>query len=226
MTQALTDRSRTLLNAMGIDVYRLRHGDAGEALPAAETERARQPAGKLKDALPPVPLPGAAAPVTPAAPAPGSEPGLTGTRVDAGPAIAPFTVLCLRKAGGLVIMEADAAGSPRQKAERRFAVDLLAAATGAWGGDSEAVAFDWPQAAIDNTAHAQQKALGAFLAKQLSDAEATVVLMDEGLTARLPEGRVPGHAEAAVLVPPLTAVMSDAALKRRLWQTLERYGAE
>ncbi|MEM8766599.1 MAG: hypothetical protein AAGE43_04095 [Pseudomonadota bacterium] len=227
MTQALTDRSRKLLKAMGIEVYRLRHGDAARE-PVEQAPDQTPVKQALKDTLPPL----AGSETAPASAPPSASPAPMTVPADAGPAVAPFVVLCLRKAGGLVILEADATGGPRQKAERRFAVDLLAAATGAWGGDTEALVFSWPQAAIENTAVAQRKALRAFLAKQLSDAQATVVLMDEGLSARLPEDGAffDGSADAGgadvLSVPPLTALMSDGALKRALWQTLERYGAE
>ena len=220
MTEALTDRSRNLLAAMGIDVYRLRTGQTTEALipprPAPEKRSASAPAPAAETKPAPVEVD---APATPAATP-------TASRADTAPAVAPFAVLCLRKAHALVIVEASVADGPRQKAERRFAVDLLAAATGAWGGETAAVPFNWPQPGIDNTAPAQQKALAAFLRKQVDDAQATVLLVDDTLDTRLGSAELAAACPGAARIPALAALMNDGALKKQLWRTLGQSSGE
>ncbi len=105
---------------------------------------------------------------------------------------------------------------PRSKAARRFALDVLAASSGQFGGDTSQLAFDWPQPGVDNHSESAQKALGAFVAKQMSDQTPALVLVGREVADRL--ARVP---DDCILMAPLAELMVDGAKKRALWAELE-----
>ena len=104
----------------------------------------------------------------------------------------------------------------RSKAARRFALDIIAASSGQFGGGTAQLAFDWPQPGVDNHADAVRKALGAFVAKQLADQAPALVLVGREVANRLE--RVP---DDCILMAPLAELMVDGDKKRALWAELE-----
>ncbi len=129
----------------------------------------------------------------------------------AGPAVAPFSVACLSKGPVLMLIELGPS-----KAARRFALDLLAAGSGMFGGESTQLAFDWPQPGVDNNAEAVRKALSAFLSKQIDDLDPSTLLIGREVADRL--GQVP---DGCILLAPLAELMVDGQKKRSLWTELE-----
>lgn len=105
------------------------------------------------------------------------------------------------------------------KAARRFAADLLAAITGVWGGQCRQLIFEWPQAGIDASEESMAKALGAFVAKQVSDNDGGLTLIGAEVVDRL--GRVPVPDECLV-IPAIDELMINGEKKRALWQEIVR----
>lgn len=198
MTSVLDPRAVRLLKEMGIDVWRPRRSEPS----------VRAAAAPRLDASRAAPAP-AAAPAAATVP----EPQVAPTRpVPSDPPVLPFTVLCLSKAGAVLLIET---ADPR--AARRFAADLLAAATGAWGGETRLLAFEWPQPGIAPAADAVTRALGAFVGKQLADNDGALVLVGAEVLARLDSGILP---DGCLVLPPFDALMTDGSLKRTLWQNV------
>ena len=104
----------------------------------------------------------------------------------------------------------------QSKAHLRFCLDVLAAASGEYGGGSAQVAFNWPQPGVENNQHNARKALGAFVAKQLSDQAPALVLV-EGYTA----DRLETVPEQSLRLAPLSELMINGEQKRALWIDLE-----
>ena len=104
----------------------------------------------------------------------------------------------------------------RSKAVRRFALDILAASSGVFGGESAQLSFDWPQPGVDNNPSSARKALGAFMSKQLSDQDPALVLIGREVAAHLEQTPA-----ASIELPPLAELMVDGDLKRALWAELE-----
>ena len=217
MTGVLGDssaRKHAFLRQMGVDVWLPRTGpleplaelSAGLAAPA-ETETAEQRSDSAgTEPAAPVPPARVRQPV-PSAPTDRETTGRTGS----GAALAPFSVLCLSKGPALMLVEPG-----QSKAARRFCLDVLAAASGLYGGESVQVVFNWPQPGVENDLLSAKKALGAFVAKQLGDQAPELVLVDAISAERLeslPEG--------SLLLAPVPELMVDAAKKRTLWLELE-----
>lgn len=193
--------NRAFLEQMGIDVWVTR-GRVSPATPSADAV----PEVTVKD---PAETSGATvssrARVEPAA-APAAA---------TGPSVAPFRVLSLQKGPALILFEpADG------KASHRFVSDVLSAASGLWGGELAALTFEWPQPGMDGDVGTQQKALGAFVAKQIDDqiseASDSIVLLASEVVSRLSEPPA-----GCILLPPLAKLMVQADLKRALWVELE-----
>jgi hypothetical protein len=196
---------------MGVDVWLLRRaaheaspdlsvpdnqvapGERGLSAAPADSVRAasRTPAGKGSDL----------APVEPA-----SAPARS-----AGRPVAPFSVFCLSKGPVLMLVELGPS-----KAARRFALDVLAASSGIYGGETAQLAFEWPQPGVDNNPRTLKKALGAFVSKQLSDQAPSRVLIDQEVSARLEQ--IP---DGSIELAPLAELMVDGERKRALWAKLE-----
>lgn len=198
---------------MGVDVWLPRTGPA-ESLAELSAEVVA-PASR-KDPVPNLPEP--AVPVAPgearqpvAAAPTGREATGNAAGNEAGPPVAPFSVLCLSKGPALMLVEPG--GS---KAARRFCLDVLAAASGVYGGESAQVAFNWPQPGVQNDKRSAGRALGAFVAKQLGDRAPELVLIDTVSADRLES--VP---EGSLQLAPVAELMIDAAKKRSLWLELE-----
>ncbi len=126
-------------------------------------------------------------------------------------AVPPFSVVCLAKGDVLLLVEP---GSSR--AALRFALDLLSAASGIWGGELDQLNFDWPQPGIDDNAAACGRALSAFLGKQINDRDPALIIMGSEMAGRLEQ--VP---EGSVLLPPFASLMTRGELKRELWTALQ-----
>ena len=203
---------------MGVDVWLPRTGPA-ESLAELSAE-VMAPASR-KDPVPNLPEP-----AVPVAPGEARQPvaaAQTGRETignppignaagnEAGPPVAPFSVLCLSKGPALMLVEPG--GS---KAARRFCLDVLAAASGVYGGESGQVAFNWPQPGVQNDKRSAGRALGAFVAKQLGDRAPELVLIDTVSADRLES--VP---EGSLQLAPVAELMIDAAKKRGLWLELE-----
>ena len=135
-----------------------------------------------------------------------------------GAPVAPFRVSCLTKGDVLLLVLSEGGES---RAARRFALDLLSAASGIWGGEAAQLAFDWPQPGIENNAETQRKALGAFVAKQIGDHDGGLMLIGAEVVERLSETPA-----GALILAPLEALMTRGELKRELWREIEsRRGA-
>lgn len=101
------------------------------------------------------------------------------------------------------------------KTERRFALDVLAAASGVFGGETAQLAFDWPQPGVENNPDTARRALAAFVAKQLGDRPDGQVLIGAEVVERLeaaPDG--------CLVLPAMAELMVDGERKRALWQAL------
>lgn len=191
---------RAMLRRMGVDVWLTRTGvREPSARPAAaktsglaaDNQTARKNAASKK----------AASRMSP-------SPDVTST---AEPAVAPFSVACLSKGQVLMLIELG-----RSKAASRFALDVLAASSGQFGGEAVQLDFDWPQPGVDNNAGSARKALGAFVAKQVGDRAPALVLVGREVANRLEQ--VP---DGSILLAPLAELMVDGDKKRALWAELE-----
>jgi hypothetical protein len=134
------------------------------------------------------------------------------------PVDAPFSVLSLSTDGVTLLLERTPSGR-----ESRLARDLLAAASGRWDVQPARREFDWPPAvAIPGVSGpgAGDRALRAFVEKELADHGCTLVMVGDGLAARLGTLR---HAAERVLLPDLAILGRDSAEKRRIWSELGRH---
>jgi len=201
-----------MLRQMGVDVW-LARGGAVEPLaelsvPQGDSATTRIPIATEQHARPVTPASSEPAPSKPPATVP--DPAATQPRT-AGSPIAPFSVLCLSKGRVLMFVEPG-----QSRAARRFALDLLAASSGVWGGESAHLAFDWPQPGIDNNPLTVRKALSAFVAKQLGDQNPSLVLIGREVAERLEQ--IP---DDSIVLAPLPELMVEGELKRALWTELE-----
>ena len=209
---------------MGIDVWRLRgHPAAAEAsvqevaveavagpdIRDDETGRSGSPANPAMDRQPVQPAEdGRQIPPKRDRPADGKP--------SRSPAVAPFAVLSLTKAGARLIVCSD-----ENRAVRRFAADLLAAATGVWGGRSRLLRFDWPQPGIENTQSTLQRALTAFVERQLAESpDDGICLVSSDVLDRVDQARLP---EGFLVLPPVGELMSSAELKRTVWKSIRAH---
>jgi hypothetical protein len=69
---------------------------------------------------------------------------------------------------------------------------------------------------VDNNPQTLKKALGAFVAKKLSDQEPSRVLIGQEVSARLEQ--IP---DGSIELAPLAELMVDGERKRALWAELE-----
>lgn len=200
-----------ILRQMGVDVWLLRHA-ADDASPALSGPDKPVVAGERD--LPTVQADSVGA-VLKAPTGTGSDLPLeetTSTLVrPAGRPVAAFSVFCLSKGPVLMLVELGPS-----KAARRFALDVLAASSGIYGGDTAQLAFEWPQPGVDNNPETLKKALGAFVSKQLSDHAPSRVLISQEVSARLEQ--IP---DGCIELPPLSELMVDGEGKRALWAKLE-----
>jgi hypothetical protein len=205
-----------MLADMGIDVWRLRTGAATAAesasTPAPAPSAAAAAAALLETAHPPqrrrsVPR------ASPPSSAPSAGPGPA-----VGPEAAPLSAVSLAVPGVVMLLD-----GPVSRRDRRLAMDVLASAASDWQAKPLTRQFDWPPrigaGAVATGADALQRALEAFVDKDLADHGASLLLCSETLAAQLPD-RWPDCRR--VLVPTLERLGRDASLKRALWQSLRR----
>jgi hypothetical protein len=207
-----------ILSEMAIDVWRLRadshRQDFIEVAANAEevggdAGQIRQEAGLTSPGIQEQTSPAAestAATLVPGDPGEPAEPGMAES--DAGP-VPEFNVVSLADEGGLLLFQ-----SADLKSPRRFAVDLLAAATGRWSRDYRQLVFAWPQAGIENTNASMVKALAAFVEKQINDAPSNRVLVTAELFQRLDRS---WPAVDIQKIPEIDKLMVDAELKKVVW---------
>jgi hypothetical protein len=187
---------------MGIDVWRLRGrvatdaGGRSSGTLDAVVRASEAKVGTAPDSRPSEPGPAAA-----------SE----AAAGDTSSPVAPFTVLCLVRDQAQVLIE-----PTDLRAGRRFAADLLASATGVWGGESRALLFEWPHAGIENRSRAMTRALTAFIQRQLDEPERSLTLIGAEVIERL-DLPPPGD---LIVLPQIDELMRSSELKRALWVEL------
>jgi hypothetical protein len=98
----------------------------------------------------------------------------------------------------------------------RLGRDLLAAATRSWGADPKRISFDWREPGDPSDGW---RAFKAFADKQLADAEASVIFVNEALVDHLPEQ---ASSETLVVLPDVAEFDTDA--KRALWTRIRSLG--
>ena len=217
MTEAvrLDARRRGMLADMGIDVWVIRGNAAGvvevpqsqtivvpEPVPPAETKAPEKgpDVARLNDSAPSA-AQQAKMPVPRRRPL---EPPLADVATE-------IAVTCLTRPGALLL----AYGREWTQAGR-LGRDLLAAATGSWGSDSKRISFGWREPGDPSDGW---RAFKAFADKQLADAEASVIFVNEALVDHLPERASSG---TLVVLPNLAEFDTDA--KRGLWTRIRNLG--
>jgi len=106
--------------------------------------------------------------------------------------------------------------------EARLVRDLFAAVSGRWDIDPVSRAFDWPPAVAIPGADgpgAADRALRAFVEKELADHGSALMLVEQALAARLRTLRFVGE---QIAIPDLARLGRDSQEKRRLWAVLGR----
>lgn len=181
---------------MGITQWHLR------VAPGEAREAARPEAWQPPEAPPPE------APPEPQAPA--SE------RTAPAAAASPIAVVSLAL-GGVVLLAEDV----RSRRDRRLARDVLAAAAGDFVTRPAARRFHWPPQgagdAVAADAASGDRALRAFVDKDLADHGAALLLCTESVARRLGDER-PGCRR--VTMPDLATLGRDVGGKRALWQAI------
>jgi len=124
-------------------------------------------------------------------------------------------VVALSSCGVTLLLERPPAGR-----DARLARDLLAAATGQWDLDPALRQFDWPPAFdIPGGAGgiAAERALRAFVEKELADQASQLLLPTEVVAGRLGAA---AHAAEQLVIPDLPELGRDSVEKRRIWARL------
>jgi hypothetical protein len=214
---------RQILSDMGISVWRLRVATAEQAVPAAHEEHAAPGASAAGAVRPPMPAQALRSALEDAADSPGvaarrqAPAGQPAARPAAEPvALESLSVLAVAVSGAVLVLE----GNP-SKAELRLAMDVLASASGQWRARPSSRRFDWPPAVAADTlsadAAAGERALVAFVNKDVADHQARVLLATETVARRLPQA---WSACSLVTMPELAVLGRDPQAKRALWQRL------
>jgi hypothetical protein len=209
-----------ILSEMAIDVWRLRADGPRQDFIEVAAEVGSDAGQIRQEAV--VASPGVQQQTSPAAeataatsvpgdPGESAKPGVAES--DAGP-VPEFNVVSLSNEGGLLLFQ-----SADLKGSRRFAVDLLATATGRWSRDYRQLVFAWPQAGIENTNTSMVKALAAFVEKQINDAPSNKVLVTAELFQRLDRS---WPAVDIQKIPDIDKLMVDAELKKVVWLEISR----
>lgn len=219
---ARRQRLDAILGDMGIVVWRLR--SSAEARRESDSSVAVQNAGEpvveavaRPAAQSVVELPGSVLEPTAAAPTAAAPEPEAPAAPAAGPVAEPWSALSLAQGGALLLVPADAS-----KRDLRLAQDLVAAASGDFGGQAVARRFDWPpdmrlgEVAAD--AASGRRAFAAFVAKDVADHGVRVVLAVESLEAELAADALPGCRR--LIIADLGRLGQDEAAKRALWQRL------
>jgi hypothetical protein len=109
-------------------------------------------------------------------------------------------------------------GNPSRR-DLRLAFDVLAAAGGGWRATPQRRAFRWPPAAPaptgDEAASEANRALAAFLEKDIADHGVELLLCTADVVERVPAAP-PGCRRH--VIPALADLGRDVAAKRALWR--------
>jgi hypothetical protein len=131
----------------------------------------------------------------------------------------PFCVLCLQAGSALLLLE-----TGDLKRARRLGADILASCKATWPIEFSETVFTWPQGVLPGTSGSGNRALGAFISRQVDElGVASTVLVCERVQARLPQmvaGMVSG-AGRVVVVPAFSRLLVDEAAKRDLWRRIQ-----
>lgn len=205
---------RQVLADLGIDVWRLRVSGTTDAVPAASRREAPV-------ALAPVP---AASPPAAAAtlPSRAASPARTRARPSPGPVDQVAIAVQSIAAPGVLLLVSGTLG----RRDRRLVLDLLGAATGDWQHKPVLRVFQWPPELptdAPGTGGSAERALRAFVDKDLVDHGVTALIHTADLAALLPGPEAwPGCRRH--VVESLSALGQDPAGKRALWQFLSAAG--
>jgi hypothetical protein len=145
------------------------------------------------------------------------------SRLEAAPTGAiRFEVVSLSTAGVTLLL-----GAPPTGRAARLARDLLSAATGRWDAEPAMRTFEWPPGHANRVPAAglrgaAERALAAFVDKELADHGATLLLLDDSVAARLEAFQRPGD---RIAIGELAVIARDPAEKRRIWSAIGRLRA-
>jgi hypothetical protein len=223
---------RQILADLGIEVWRLRTGRPSAAL-EAPPEAAPEVPGPRRERM------DAGAAARPRGPAGGLPVGpeqrgsdragaehagadraaasASGARSRAAAPAEALSVLSY-SAGGMTLL----LGQRPAGRDARLVRDLFAAVCGRWDVDPVSRVFDWPPAVAIPGADGEgavDRALRAFVEKELADHQSTLVLVEQALAGRLLTLRFAGE---RVAIPDLARLGRDSQEKRRLWAVLGR----
>jgi hypothetical protein len=193
-----------ILSEMAIDVWRLRTAGRREDLIEQPPSESVEAGGDAETAP-------AVKSTAPAVESGTRSPGLTESEAQP---VAGFNVVSLSDENGLLLFQ-----SRDLKSRRRFAADLLAAATGHWSRDFRQLIFVWPQSGIKNTNASMVKALTAFVEKQINDADSNNVLVTTELFRSLDQS---WPAVDIQQIPEIDELMVNAELKKSVWLEMSK----
>jgi hypothetical protein len=127
-------------------------------------------------------------------------------------------VVSLSAAGATLLLESVPTGRAT-----RLARDVLAAATGRWDLEPAMRTFEWPPVgpagrdAVAARPGAAERALAAFVDKELADHGGGLLLLTGAVAARL--GALPRSGER-IVIGKLASIARDPAEKRRIWTAI------
>jgi hypothetical protein len=212
---------RQILADLGITWWHLRvppGTPSVDAEPAAARAPDLAPSAAARAALEaPAPTSGSARVDEPPPAAKAQQPSAARRPVADMPAEAqPFAVQSLILGGVLLLVE-----DSRSRRDRRLAGDVLGAAAGDYRSRPVARRFCWPPEgagdAVAGDADSGDRALRAFVDKDIADHGARLLLCTAPVAPRLGEGW-PGCRQ--VTLPELATLARDVEAKRALWQAL------
>jgi hypothetical protein len=198
---------RQILGELGIEVWLLR-----AARPAGGQPEAGAGSASVAGAPPPRATQRTPARVRPSLP-PARPVAAANARTEA---VRSLTVLALACPGVLLTLT----GTPSRR-DLRLARDLLAAATGRWDVSPQRRAFRWPPglpaSAEGGGSNSMERALAAFIDKDIADHAVSLLLCTADVDVLLP-GEWPGCRRH--VIAPLEALGRDAGAKRAVWRFL------
>lgn len=218
---------RQILADLGIVQWRLRvaegevshHAPAADGAPAADVKpppRAATPSATLPDTNAAPAPPDAAPSETETVAEPRAVPPQAGEPAGEPEPQTPWSALSLAVGGVVLIIDGE-----HSQRDLRLAMDILAAACGDWSGKPSSRRFDWPPGgaarAAAGGAAAAQRALAAFVDKDLTDYQGRLLVCTEPLAELVPE---PSASCRRLVIPPLHTLGRDADAKRALWEAL------
>lgn len=193
----LDARRRRILELMGVSVWTLRQGAAVGSLPSSDVSPEIVP-GRVES--------------SPVRPEPAGLPAVASAQKEE-PAGSIISLSCLIADTVMMLV------SPAPHVSRRFCRDVLAAASGRWNLEPRVMSFAWPDPGLAGGEVAGEtqgwRAFKAFMERQLSESQTSILLCGESLIARLPP--LPDGCRVVVL-PDLAG--SGVEAKRALWREL------